>query len=82
MNTKKLKSFGAAAVTFVGVGLITVQAMYYTLHYPPTTSMLQHQFLTVIAFLFAAVAASYIYTYLQGEDKSSWLDDGKEEKEQ
>jgi len=81
MNRKKLKSLMAAFVTFIVVGLIAVQAMYYLRHYPPTTSMWQHQFLTVIGFLFGVVAASYVYTYLQGEDKSSWLDDGKEEKE-
>jgi len=81
MNTKKLKSFGAAVVTLLVVWIIAVQAMYYLLHYPPTTSMWQHQFLTVIAFLFGVVAASYVYTHLQGEDKSSWLDDEKNEKE-
>jgi len=79
MNRKKLKSLTAAFVTFIVVGLIAVQAMYYLRHYPPTTSMWQHQFLTVIGFLFGVVAASYVYTYLQGEDKSSWLNEDEDE---
>jgi H+/Cl- antiporter ClcA len=79
MNRKKLKSLMAAFVTFIVVGLIAVQAMYYLRHYPPTTSMWQHQFLTVIGFLFGVVAASYVYTYLQGEDKSSWLNEDEDE---
>jgi len=78
MNRKKLKSLMAAFVTFIVVGLIAVQAMYYLRHYPPTTSMWQHQFLTVIGFLFGVVAASYVYTYLQGEDKSSWLNEDED----
>jgi len=78
MNRKKLKSLTAAFVTFIVVGLIAVQAMYYLRHYPPTTSMWQHQFLTVIGFLFGVVAASYVYTYLQGEDKSSWLNEDED----
>jgi len=79
MNRKKLKSLMAAFVTFIVVGLIAVQAMYYLRHYPPTTSMWQHQFLTVIGFLFGVVVASYVYTYLQGEDKSSWLNEDEDE---
>ena len=79
MNRKKLKSLTAAFVTFIVVGLIAVQAMYYLRHYPPTTSMWQHQFLTVIGFLFGVVVASYVYTYLQGEDKSSWLNEDEDE---
>ena len=78
MNRKKLKSLTAAFVTFIVVGLIAVQAMYYLRHYPPTTSMWQHQFLTVIGFLFGVVAASYVYTYLKGEDKSSWLNEDED----
>lgn len=81
MNQKKLKSISVAIVTFVVVGLLAVQAMYYLKHYPPTTSMLKHQFLAAIGFLIGIIAASFVYTYLQGDDKSSWLDDDKDKKE-
>jgi len=78
MNRKKLKSLTAAFVTFIVVGLIAVQAMYYLRHYPPLTSMLQHQFLVAIGFLIGIVVASFVYTYLQGEDKSSWLNEDED----
>jgi len=78
MNRKKLKSLMAAFVTFIVVGLIAVQAMYYLRHYPPLTSMLQHQFLVAIGFLIGIVVASFVYTYLQGEDKSSWLNEDED----
>jgi H+/Cl- antiporter ClcA len=81
MNQKKLKSIAAAVVTFIVVGLLAVQAMYYLKHYPPATSMLKHQFLVAIGFLIGIVAASFVYTYLQGDDKSSWLDDDKGKKD-
>ncbi len=78
MNRKKLKSLTAAFVTFIVISLLAIQAMYFLRHYPPTTSMWQHQFLTVIGFLFGVVAASYVYTYLQGEDRSSWLNEDED----
>lgn len=73
MKKGKLTGVLAAIVTFIVVGLIAVQAMYLIKGYPPETSMLKHQFLAAIGFLIGIIAASYVYTHLQGDDKSSWL---------
>jgi len=35
--------------------------------------MLDHQFLASIGFLIGIIVASFVYTYIQGEDTSSWL---------
>ncbi|MDD3985098.1 MAG: hypothetical protein PHY59_04240 [Methanobacterium sp.] len=67
MNTKKLKGLAAALLTFLIVGLIAIQTMYYIKGYSPGTNMLKHQFLSSIGFLIGIIAASYIYTYIQGE---------------
>ena len=81
MNHKKLKGIVAAIITFIVVGLLAVQAMYYLKGYPPGTDMLKHQFLAAIGFLIGIIAASYVYTFVQGDDKSSWLySDVEEEK--
>jgi hypothetical protein len=78
-KNKTTAIFGAF-VTFIVVGLLAVQAMYYLKGYAPSSNMMNHQFLTAIGFLIGIIAASYVYTYLQGEEKSSWLDEenGKE----
>ncbi len=78
MNRKKIKNLAAAFITFIIVGLLAVQAMYYLKHYPPLTNMSQHQFLVAIGFLIGIVVASFVYTYLQGEDKSSWLNEDED----
>ena len=80
IKKNKLKAAIGALVTFVVVGLIAVQAMFYLKGYSPSTNMMNHQFLVSIGFLIGILAASYVYTYLQGEDRSSWLydKDGKE----
>jgi hypothetical protein len=78
MNRKKLLGIVAALITFLVVGLLAVQAMYYLKGYPPATNMLKHQFLASIGFLFGIIVASFVYTYIQGEDVSFWLH--KEEK--
>ncbi len=80
MNRKKLLGIAAAILTFIVVGLLAVQAMYYLKGYPLSTNMLKHQFLAAIGFLIGIIAASFVYTYLQGDDKSSWLydDEGNE----
>lgn len=67
MNIKKLKGMIAAILTFIIIGLIAIQAMYYIKGYPPETNMLKHQFLSSIGLLIGIIAASYIYTYIQGE---------------
>jgi hypothetical protein len=76
---QKITAFAAAFVTFIVVGLLAVQAMYYIKGYPPTTSMLEHQFLVAIGFLIGIIAASYVYTYLKGENESLKLDNGEDE---
>jgi len=80
IKKNKLKAAIGALVTFVVVGLLAVQAMFYLKGYSPSTNMMNHQFLVSIGFLIGILAASYVYTYLQGEDRSSWLydKDGKE----
>ena len=78
MNRKKIKNLTAAFITFIIVGLLAVQAMYYLKHYPPLTNMSQHQFLVAIGFLIGIVVASFVYTYLQGEDESSWLNEDED----
>jgi hypothetical protein len=70
---RKLLGILAAFITFIVVGLLAVQAMYYLKGYPPTTNMLDHQFLASIGFLIGIIVASFVYTYIQGEDTSSWL---------
>ena len=77
MNREKIKGIIAALLTFIVVGFLAVQAMYYLKHYPPTTNMLQHQFLVAIGLLIGIIAASFVYTYLQGDDKTSWLDENE-----
>lgn len=80
VKKNKLKAAIGALVTFVVVGLLAVQAMFYLKGYSPSTNMMNHQFLVSIGFLIGILAASYVYTYLQGDDRSSWLydKDGKE----
>lgn len=80
IKKNKLKAAIGALVTFVVVGLLAVQVMFYLKGYSPSTNMMNHQFLVSIGFLIGILAASYVYTYLQGEDRSSWLydKDGKE----
>lgn len=78
MKKGKLVAAAAATATFVLVGLIAVQAMYYIKGYPPGTNMLEHQFLTSIGFLIGIIAASFVYTRLQGENKSSWVYDDED----
>jgi hypothetical protein len=73
MNRKKLLGILIALITFIVVGLMAVQAMYYLKGYPPTTNMLDHQFLASIGFLIGIIVASFVYSYVQGEDTSSWL---------
>lgn len=80
IKKNKLKAAIGALVTFVVVGLLAVQAMFYLKGYSPSTNMMNHQFLVSIGFLIGILAASYVYTYLQGDDRSSWLYD-KDEKE-
>ena len=80
IKKNKIKAIIGALATFVIVGLIAVQAMFFLKGYSPLTNMMNHQFLVSIGFLIGILAASYVYTYLQGEDKSSWLYD-KEGKE-
>jgi len=80
MNRKKLLGIGAALITFIGVGLLAVQAMYYLKGYPPTTNMLEHQFLASIGLLIGIIVASFVYTYIQGEDNSSELQSDEEKK--
>lgn len=75
MYKNKLIAIIAALLTFIVVGLAAVQAMYFLKGYPPETNMLNHQFLVAIGFLIGIIAASYVYTNLQGEDKSSWVYD-------
>ena len=67
MNIKKLKGMIAAILTFIIIGLIAIQAMYYIKGYPPETKMLKHQSLSSIGLGIGIIAASYIYTYIQGE---------------
>lgn len=80
IKKNKVKAIIGAIVTFIVVGLLAVQAMFFMKGYSPSTSMMKHQFLVSIGFLIGILAASYVYTYLQGEDRSSWLYDenGKE----
>jgi len=80
IKKNKLKAAIGALITFVVVGLLAVQAMFYLKGYSPSTNMMNHQFLVSIGFLIGILAASYVYTYLQGDDRSSWLydKDGKE----
>jgi hypothetical protein len=80
IKKNKLKAIIGALVTFVVVGLLAVEAMFYLKGYAPSTNLMNHQFLVSIGFLIGILAASYVYTYLQGEDRSSWLydKDGKE----
>lgn len=80
IKKNKLKAIIGALVTFIVVGLLAVQAMFYLKGYSPSTNMMNHQFLVSIGFLIGILAASYVYTYLQGDDRSSWLydEDGKE----
>ena len=73
MNRKKITSLIAAFFTFIVVGFLGVMAMFYLKNYPLSSPWLQHQFLVTIAFVVGIIAASYVYTYLQGDDKSSWL---------
>ena len=73
MNQKKITSLIAAFFTFIVVGFLGVMAMFYLKNYPLSSPWLQHQFLVTIAFVFGIIVASYVYTYLQGDDKSSWL---------
>ncbi len=62
MNQKKLLGISAAFVTFIVVGILAVQTMYYIKGYHPSTSMLEHQFLASIGFLIGIIAASFVYT--------------------
>jgi hypothetical protein len=80
IKKNKIKAAIGALVTFVVVGLVAVQAMFFLKGYSPSTNMMNHQFLVSIGFLIGILAASYVYTYLQGDDRSSWLYD-KEGKE-
>jgi hypothetical protein len=80
IKKNKLKAAIGALVTFVVVGLLAVQTMFYLKGYSPSTNMMNHQFLVSIGFLIGILAASYVYTYLQGDDRSSWIYD-KDEKE-
>ncbi len=82
IKKNKIKAIIGALVTFLVVGLIAVQAMFYLKGYSPSTNIMDHQFLVSIGFLIGILAASYVYTYLQDEDKSSSLEDSnKEEKD-
>ena len=81
MYQKKLTSLIAAFFTFVVIGFLLVMIMFYLKNYPLNSPWLQHQFLVTIAFCISIVAASYVYTYLQGDDKSSWLYPDKEDDE-
>ena len=72
----------AAVVTFVVVGLLAVQAMFYLKGYAPSTNMMNHQFLVSIGFLIGIITASYVYTNMQGEDKSSWLNNDEKKEEE
>lgn len=80
IKKNKIKAIIGALVTFLVVGLLAVQAMFYLKGYSPSTNMMNHQFLVSIGFLIGILAASYVYTYLQGEDKSSWLHDEDKDK--
>jgi hypothetical protein len=82
MNQKKITSLIAAFFTFVVVGVLGVMAMFYLKDYPLNSPWLQHQFLVTIAFCVSIVAASYVYTHLQGDDKSSWLYPDKKDDEE
>jgi len=82
MNQKKITSLIAAFFTFIVVGFLGVMAMFYLKHYPLSSPWLDHQFLVTIAFLVGIVVASYVYTYLQGDDKSSWLYPDKNDNEE
>ena len=70
VNQKKLLSISAAFLTFIIVGILAVQSMYYIKGYHPSTNMLEHQFLVSIGFLIGIIAASFIYTNLQENDGS------------
>lgn len=78
MNRKKLLGIGAALITFIVVGLLAVQGMYYLKGYPPATNMLKHQLLASVGFLIGIIVSSFVYNYIQGDNTSSWLH--KEEK--
>jgi hypothetical protein len=81
IKKNKFRAMVLAVVTFVGVSFVAVQAMFYLKGYAPTTSLMNHQFLVSIGLLIGIVAASYVYTNMQGEDKSSWLYDKDENEE-
>ena len=82
IKKNKFNAMIAALVTFVVVGFLAVQAMYYLKGYAPLTNMRNHSFLVSVGILIGAVAASYSYNYMQGEDKSSWLHEKNEEEEE
>lgn len=79
MNQKKIMRLLAVFLTFIVVGVLGVMAMFYLKNYPLNSPWLQHQFLVTIAFCISIVAASYVYTHLQGDDNSSWLDSDKKD---
>jgi len=82
MNQKKIRNLIVAFFTFVVVGFLGVMAMFYLKNYPLSSPWLQHQFLVTIAFCVSIVVASYVYTHLQGDDKSSWLYPDKKDDEE
>jgi hypothetical protein len=82
MNQKKITSLIAAFLTFIVVGVLGVMVMFYLKGYPLNSPWLQHQFLVTIAFVFSIIVASYVYTNLQGDDKSSWLYPDKKDGEE
>ncbi|MGB7969498.1 MAG: hypothetical protein WCF28_07985 [Methanobacterium sp.] len=81
MNQKKIINLIAAFLTFIVVGFIGVMVMFYLKNYPLNSPWLQHQFLVTIAYVFGIIVASYVYTNLQGDDKSSWLYPDKKDDE-
>jgi hypothetical protein len=78
----KFRAMVLAVVTFFVVGSIAIQAMFFLKGYAPSTSLMAHQFLVSIGLLIGIVAASYVYTNMQGEDKSSWLYDKDEDEKE
>jgi hypothetical protein len=80
IKKNKFRAMILAIVTFFVVGSVAVQAMFFLKGYAPSTSLMAHQFLVSIGLLIGIVAASYVYTNMQGEDKSSWLYDEDDDK--
>ena len=73
MDRNRIMALLGSLLTFIVVGLVAIQLMYYMEGYPPTANMLHHQFLVTIGFLFGVVAASYVYTHIKEDTGSSWV---------